>query len=336
MKELTNSYIESLLARSLEGKEILGGLIDIKGKRVAEDIVLRSLQGGIIYVMGKPGSGKTTVFGQTVEATEHLAGTLGISLVSRKVFYEYVLARVGKDTPELNEWLFEEIMRDESGVTYVEAPSVGKTYPKDRAVSTFKRLARERGDSFFVYLIAHPLNQLRGIRFRADVVELADIEDIDIARYLQEKHNVILVSPKVGPEEVRCKLKSFVKSMANQRHMREIGTEVWDQADSWWVENKGWVQQRLVQISLAYSYWPHVVEGMLNQEYLKMHDDSNLSLGKDFVEQLKRDAETRSDSALLEAAYAESVFRDELGLGKDRYTVVFSPPYSGPIHLYLP
>lgn len=328
--EFSPTHSESL-ATSLEGKEILAGLIDTRGRKVADDIVRRSLQGGVIYVLGQPGSGKTTVHGQAAEAAERLMALLGISLASRKIFYEDILIRVGGDTPEMNQEFFEEVVRYESGVTFVEAPSVGYTHPKDRAVSAFKRVARERGDSFFVYIIAHPLNQLRGVRFRADVVELADRGDIDIVRYLQEKHNVILVSPKIGLEKVGYKLKSFVKSMANQEHVGEIGTEVWRQVSSWEDENKGLAYQRLPQISLPRDYWPHVIEEMLGEEHLK--DGNNEEA---FLRQLQRDVWARSTRPLLEAAYAESVFRDELGLGKDRYTVVFSPPYSGPIHLYLP
>lgn len=324
-----------------ERERLIDELVDIEGERIGKSIIWRLLfdpEINRVFFMGAPGSGKSTLLGQAVSSIERLAVALKVPLVESITLYEnelYAVEESKRDTPEFNGYFLGKILNPRTKVVYpgehpkfvnfVESPSVGKTFIRDRGVTAFERLASMETNTLFVNIVPHPILQIKGVAIRTEIPPIPDKEVIGV---LANKFKVIVSGVEhLPPRLVGSKIKSILRRNALAHHMRTINLELEQQVREWFLMDPSANKEKsLVKVPPEYS--AKMTYKLRRQFYEETYGEEVIPSMATIAESLQ--IQSVRDWVRVEAAFAKHRF-ESLGLDKDKWSVVFNRFYPGPI-----
>lgn len=336
------------MKENVSGVEMLHSLVNTQGQRIGPLVVDRLLSDDIsrLIIMGQPGAGKTTLLYQVDYSLNDFMKISGMPIERSIVLYDSWMRSAKRrgekpDTPEFNYSLAQKISQltnrtkaNAEGKDYskrivlAEIPAVGYIQPKDRGVSAVEQLAKETDDTLFLYVVAHPLSQIRGLaaRFTAAITPEKDVISV-----LAKRHNIIIDAEGIDDKKVLGrKIKIAVRWTAKGPHVRAILYEMGHQFALWRHLDRKDAKAEVEEVILPESYNPHKVSELLTREPIDFLDPEDAF----FNLLVRRKALSRSYLPRIEAAYAGYRFR-KLGVPEDRYMVAFNPYTTKPIHLHI-
>lgn len=334
---------------------VLNGLVDIYGRPVGRHVITTLVLDPAIkrlVIMGQPGAGKTTTLSQIDELIYILLKDNSVPSRRAVCLYDDALWMAARqkqqaDTPEFNTSLVENIRNPKRSrwlniysendtpqkeIVLAEIPAVGYGGQKDRGVSAVETLARETEDTFFLYLVAHPLSQLNALAARFTV---AIAPEENIVEILAKKHNIIIETGRgYDPKVLGRRIKNAVRWTAKAKHVKTIIDEMSVQFHQWHSRHRDFVEKMVGQIILPESYHPTKQDiGLLisNSELLMKTSDQD---DTNFFNELQRRVRLRYFMTRVEAAHAKYRF-EQMGVPENRYNVAFNPYQQSPIHIYI-
>lgn len=344
----------------LRGESVFHNLSEVRDEgRDVDQFVVDSLLSNKsqLVLMGEPGNGKTQIIVDMKEALEKNAQIRGLDVQVNVFLFDDFLAdwehKYGpREYWDENIWLglnqriydvargeepFQVDVQDDNNIRSIdlfELPGVGKTFPRDRAVTATNWLLldafnAEIPETMFMFVACNRLLQLQAGYLRKKVMEKDDNEVVD---WLSEQD--IFIEGNFTKEEKGRRVKELYRKSANVDHMQKIREEEEQLIDEWEVATAGKMLGEAISQN-PYSSRDADVYSFISSSKGKFRQPEVIS-SEELVEFYKRfegdlpagfekiRIEAIKNAALHQAIYVDDIFKNYCKLDKDTAITVFN------------
>ncbi len=329
-----------------ERHSTIHGLLEVRdeGRNVGQFVVDQVAAGKRLVVMGEPGSGKTTLIGEVIDALE----TSGRKVNRSVSFYDEHLAKAEQQwsardewTPEIWKAFNEQMYQDLGNANFVEFPAVGKKDPRDRGVTTFEMMAQDAADGIgpdtvFMFVTCNRFLQMWSGLLRQHILEQAPENVLsELAKFnLQTKG--IPAGDKGG-----VLIQGLFRRMGQLEHMKTIRGEELEKIGAWLdQETSDALRESAKDPNVAnpgpYDIYNEKIAGMRKPPHITgemvrgIYADFGIDISRDVRAVSDKVAGDMVEAALQQAADRERLFREDYGLDKNRAIIVHNPFNSAP------